>query len=483
MDLQKTIAADQPVPGENPVNTIYFSPSSILAVFNASIVTKEERKIIQVRGIFKKSGTANYGGFYYDTLKDEASDNFITLLTSELLHNQLDDNKTIEFNGFITRKLDKGGRISIHINLMELLDQRMNKFSDEETKKILLINKKVTEGFKDLDAHIKNCIFNNKRVSIKVVMGKSGIIDTDIKKGMEAAISLYDIEYHRISLSGPDEIISKIKSLDTSTNDVICVARGGGENLDIFENLGICESILGRKTIIASAIGHADNVTLFEKISDKKFITPTQFGNYLKEIYNSTTEEFQRSKAKMVQDTKNELKIIFDKQMQNLNDQLKAAKELNEKTLAATKKNHDDQVLFLSNKLKSLEDLGGKTSQEKAVLHLTEVTNLRKQIQDLTAQYQTQLLQTNKLRDERLKAFGEQIQNLKNQQFQKDSLIEKSNALAANFQRQMEDAQSTAAYFKKQLREAKSKSGIIIIAIIIALIVGIVIGVVLFGKH
>ena len=49
----------------------------------------------------------------------------------------------------------------------------------------------------------------------------------------EAAISLYDIEYHRISLSAPEEIIVKIKSLDTPGIDVICVARGGGENPDI----------------------------------------------------------------------------------------------------------------------------------------------------------------------------------------------------------------------------------------------------------
>ena len=97
----------------------------------------------------------------------------------------------------------------------------------------LHLRKKVAVGFKDLDAHIKNCIFNNKRVSIKVIMGKSGIIDTDIKKAMEAAISLYDIEYHRISLSAPEEIIVRIKSLDTPGTDVICVARGGGENLDI----------------------------------------------------------------------------------------------------------------------------------------------------------------------------------------------------------------------------------------------------------
>jgi len=224
-------------------NNIFYSPGSLLAIFSANLSIKEEKKIIQVRGVFKKVGTANYGGFYYNRLRDEASDNVITLITSALMHNQLEDNKTIEFNGYITRRLTKVGSIELIINLIELIAQRVNKFSEEETKKILLINKKVAAGFKDLDAHIKNAVFNNKKLSIKVIMGKSGIIDSDINKSMEAAIALYNVEYHRISLSAPADIINKIVSLDTADTDVICVARGGGENLEIFENLDICNAI------------------------------------------------------------------------------------------------------------------------------------------------------------------------------------------------------------------------------------------------
>jgi len=325
-----------------------------------------------VRGIFKKNGIQSYGGYYYNTLKDETSDYSITLLTSELLHNQLDDNKTIELNGFVTRKLDKQGRIVIYLNLIELLAQTVNKFSEEEIKKILLINKKVAAGFKDLDAHIKNSVFNNKRLSIKVIMGKSGIIDADINKGIEAAIALYNIEYHRVSLSAPSEIINKIISLDTPDTDIICVARGGGENLEIFENLEICNSILERKTIIASAIGHATDVSLFEKLSDKKFITPTHFGNYLKEIYNTTIEEFQRSKAKIIQDTKTELTTLYNKQIENLNTQLKGTKELSEKTLADAKTNYTEQIKNL------------KTQQNQKDAMIQQANNL-------TSNYQKQL--------------------------------------------------------------------------------------------
>ena len=105
------------------------------------------------------------------------------------------------------------GMVYAEITLINGDDLAMAKrhiIGEEEVKKILLINKKVATGFKDLDAHIKNSIFNNKRLSIKVIMGRSGIIDSDINKGMEAAIALYNIEYHRVSLSSPAEIINKI---------------------------------------------------------------------------------------------------------------------------------------------------------------------------------------------------------------------------------------------------------------------------------
>lgn len=467
MENAQTIIA----PELNTVNAliepIYFSPSSIVAIFNAATVTREEKKIIQVRGIFKKSGTSNYGGNYYNRLKDEAGDNTISLITSALIHNQLEDNKTIEFNGFITRRTDKQGRIELIINFIELLSQRVNKFSEEETKKILLINQKVTEGFKDLDAHLKKAIYNNKNISIKIIMGKGGIIDADIKQGMDAAIALYNIEYHRISLSSPTEIINKIYELDEPDTDLICIARGGGDNLAMFENLAICESILQRQTIIASAIGHASDVSLFEKLSDKKFITPTQFGHYLKDIYNTTIEELENSKAKLVRDITTQLSTNYNQQINNLKEQLIAAKEQNEKRFADTYINHQQQVQTLQQKLKSFEEIVAHSTADKLNLHTLEVNNLKNELANLIESHQQQTIQFANLQTEKTNSFNQQIAALQSQQLEKDKLIQQSNRLAEGFQ--------------KQLANKKSTSSLSVIAIIIAILIGLIIG--LFIGH
>ncbi|MES2331795.1 MAG: exodeoxyribonuclease VII large subunit [Bacteroidota bacterium] len=436
MSYNNTISTEENTLAEKENTNPFFSPSSIVAIFNAATVTKEEKKIIQVRGIFKKTGTVNYQGYYYNSLKDEAGDNSITLLTSALMHNQLEDNKTIEFNGFITRRVEKQGRIQININLVELLAQRVNKFSEEETQKIILINKKVEKGFKDLDAHIKNAIFHNKRIVVKVIMGRSAIIDSDIKKAMEAAITLYDIEYHRISLSAPGEITSMIRLLDNQGADLICVARGGGENLEIFENPEICESIINAQTIIASAIGHAQDVTLFEKLADKKFITPTHFGNYLKEIYEKSIEEFEQSKAKLVHDITSQLSANYGKQIENLTEQLTANRTLHERTITETKLNYEEQKALLQNQLKAFEELASKTDLEKGNLYAMEIGALK-----------------------------QQVLSLKEQQVQKDRLIEQAETLASNY--------------KNQLNDVRPAYGMRIAIIIIAAIIGLAIGLIL----
>ena len=90
-------------------------------------------------------------------------------------------------------------------------------------------------------------------------------------------------------------------------------------------------------------------------------------------------------------------------------------------------------------------------------------------MQDITALHQSQLTQINNLQADKMKSLNDQIQNLQNQQNQKDAMIQQANNLATNYQ--------------KQLQVAQSNSGTSIVAIIIALIIGLIFGAILFSKH
>ena len=73
---------------------------------------------------------------------------------------------------------------------------------------------------------------------------------------------------------------------------MIVISRGGGEDVEVLNKPGTkAEYCLTLKPFFVTAIAHKENVPLLEKIADKKFITPTALGQYLKEIYNNTVEK------------------------------------------------------------------------------------------------------------------------------------------------------------------------------------------------
>jgi exonuclease VII large subunit len=268
----------------------------------------------------------------------------MTLITPSLLRNQLDENKTIEFQGYITRRLDRMGRIELQLNISELTNQQANKFSEEDVKRLEILNKKISTGLKDLDTYLQKNLYENKVSRIDIIIGKAGIIDTDIKKALKEGVAFYDLQFHRINLSSPAEISGKIKQLEAAQATVIAVARGGGENLEVFDKLKTCEAALSSKAIIISAIGHAENVTLFEKIADKKFITPTDLGNYLVNLYNDYTAALQQSKAKMVKDVTDQLKASYEKQLQVAGERSKSLEDLLNKNKQVSTEQREELV-------------------------------------------------------------------------------------------------------------------------------------------
>lgn len=315
-------------PETHLTNVSVYSPKSLVSIFEKAFILQEEKKIIQIKGVFLKAGTVLYNSGYYDKLKDEASDYSLTVVTSSLIHNELRDNTTIQFNGYLTRKIDKYGRLEFQINFIDLVNVTQNKFSDEDIKKIEIINLKLKSGIKDLDSSIKQHVYNNTKMKIIVIIGKQAIINNDITTALGIASVHYDLHFTRVSISSIKEITDEILKYDNANIDLICIARGGGEQMEAFSNPELVKSILNRKTIIASAIGHADDISLFEQVADKKFTTPSAFGAYLKQIYNETVEELAKSKAKMQKDITDQLKVIYDEQLKTLNLKLENTTKL-----------------------------------------------------------------------------------------------------------------------------------------------------------
>lgn len=340
------------------VTFLTYSPAAILNLFNNSISINQTKRIVQLKGIYVPGKGAVYSGYYYDTFRDESSDAAITILVPPLIRNELQPNRTVTVNGFVTRRIvNQSGSIQIQLTVTDLVAQTQNKYTDEDIKKITVMQAKAASGYRDVYSWLKEKIIREEPFKIAIIIGKTGIIDNDIKHQLRESLGFYDVQFQRINLSSEDEIISALDRLDKEDYGLIAISRGGGENLDIFNRFAIAEKATTLRSLFVTAIGHKDDVTLLQKVADKSFITPSEFGQFLNDAYNHTVEELENSKARLIESVKSQLTANYQKQIDNLNDKLKANEELRLKTAKDLELVYHEKIALLNGKAESEQKL------------------------------------------------------------------------------------------------------------------------------
>nr|WP_267879727.1 exodeoxyribonuclease VII large subunit [Caldalkalibacillus mannanilyticus] len=70
--------------------------------------------------------------------------------------------------------------------------------------------------------------------------------------------------------------------LDKGSYDVMLVVRGGGQESDfhVFEHVSVVEAIKESKTPVIMGIGHTDNQTLADAVTDRSETTPTKAASF-----------------------------------------------------------------------------------------------------------------------------------------------------------------------------------------------------------
>jgi len=362
-----------------------YSPASIINILANIISIPGTNKIIGLRGIYFATGKTPYAGFYYDQLKDEASDYSIQLIVPALVRNQLTNNKTIEVICYITKRAEKDSSVRLLATVTDLVNQTQNKYTADEIRTLEIQQKKSEKGFRDLDSFIKNCIYVQRKPNINIIIGKTAVVQHDIIEQMSEAGSLYNINFIQTNISSTSEMISSVQSANNPGVDILVIARGGGDlETESINKPELAEACLNLKPFLVTALGHKVNTPLLERIADKKFITPTAFGQYLKEIYNTTIEDLTQSKAKLVADVTIQLKTVYDKELENLNQKLNQEQQLNKKNI----ENLSAQVLASQNSYNSI-----LKEKESTTTLLESANQLAQQYKE---SYNTQLKKVNR---------------------------------------------------------------------------------------
>ena len=360
----------QPVNNNLPA-TVY-KPSEIIGIFN-SILAKQSvnAQVVYLRGIYLASGRQSYGGYYYDTLRDEDRQEEITIIVTELQRESLKNGNLVNVGGVIGRNVNSRGQIQINLNVSRIEVVQEQVVDEAEIKRVELRQKKASVGFKNVDGVLEQLLYTDQRPQVALVFAQSSITMSDFEAGINAAKSAIDFTERRVNFSNSQELVRTLQALDEFDFSVIALVRGGGGGIEKLDDLDVLETVVNLKTPTIAAIGHVEEKLFIKQLVDKCAPTPNGLGQYFSEMVESVSEKKTKSRAALTEQIKKQFK-----------DQLEAGqkqnKELQEKLTSLTKaqeeavKKHNEQVQALT-----------KVQAEATKKHNEQVEVLGKQNQEL----------------------------------------------------------------------------------------------------
>lgn len=327
-----------------------YSPSAVLHLFNNSINVSQTRRLIHVRGVYQPGRGTNYNGFFYDTLRDEATDASMTLVVPALLRASLQAGALIQAYGYIARKVvATGGRIELHIHLDSLLETPQPLFSEEDLRALELQQQKAALGYRDPEALLRARLLAGETARITVLIGKTAIVDADITHSLGAAASAFDVHFHRVNLQSERAILQALQEYDDESTDLLVISRGGGEGVNVFNSCALAEACLQLTPHFLTAIGHKEDVTLVQRIADRAFITPTALGDFLSTLHNEVVAATQNSKAALIDSVTKQLATHYEGQLKNLAEKLATAEAVHaERSALLTVQLRDREALLVA---------------------------------------------------------------------------------------------------------------------------------------
>lgn len=140
--------------------------------------------------------------------------------------------------------------------------------------------------------------------NIGLITSKDGAALVDFVSVINQKPNNINIKLFPVKVQGTDAvslILKGISDLEKMNLDVIVITRGGGssEDLAVFNDKEIIESVFRAKTPIISAIGHKIDTTLLDLVADLSLQTPTEAGSYIIADYTNIESEVKKSLSLM----------------------------------------------------------------------------------------------------------------------------------------------------------------------------------------
>lgn len=249
------------------------SVTALVRYLKNKLDSDEALRSVQVSGELSNFRKTSSGHLYF-TLKDENSAISCVMFKSKAYSLSFvpeNGNKVI-CSGSISM-FEASGSLQLYVNTLKL-DGIGDLYRQYEELK----NKLFNEGlFDDDHKKVLPTLYPSK---VAVLCGKDSAAMSDIKIQFNRRWPLCKVDYYPVIVQGsegPSSMIQTLKDVDTLDYEIIVLARGGGsfEDLFCFNDERLVRTIYNLNTFIITGVGHQQDFTLVDFVSDRRAPTPT----------------------------------------------------------------------------------------------------------------------------------------------------------------------------------------------------------------
>lgn len=249
------------------------SVTTLVRYLKNKLDSDEALRSVQVSGELSNFRKTSSGHLYF-TLKDENSAISCVMFKSKAysLSFVLENGNKVICSGSISM-FEASGSLQLYVNTLKL-DGIGDLYRQYEELK----NKLFNEGlFDDDHKKVLPTLYPSK---VAVLCGKDSAAMSDIKIQFNRRWPLCKVDYYPVIVQGsegPSSMIQTLKDVDTLDYEIIVLARGGGsfEDLFCFNDERLVRIIYNLNTFIITGVGHQQDFTLVDFVSDRRAPTPT----------------------------------------------------------------------------------------------------------------------------------------------------------------------------------------------------------------
>ncbi len=320
-----------------------YAPSTLLNIFPQLL-----GKMISVRGKYEKNteeDVKDVAEKYTDFLHDETTDDILKLEISKNIRDNINDGSTYIFKGVLEHKTTEQSKFELMLLIEDFHDRKVTQFFS-------ILNLKRDQGFKHPDIILKNKLKDKQVPEIAFILSNSQIIDSEIRSNLHDYWENYNFTAFPADLSSKDELINAIDKINNDKNEfdaVVLMDNLKEQTFGLFDDDYIAQKLISSKSMLITASKN-DN-SLLQKISDKSFKTPEDFGKFLFEIASQSDEEIKlQNKLEIAENQLADIMQEIKSAQNTIEDQEETIEQLNSRN-----EENEDKLAELSQSKSSFE--------------------------------------------------------------------------------------------------------------------------------